>query len=85
MILKHDREEGRIRLSTKKLEPNPGDMIRNPELVFEKVFSLLVGVIFSGHFLYGCYSFLLLVFVHTQQTHLWYFSYYVSIMMNVFI
>lgn len=36
MILSHDRERGRVSLSTKKLEPTPGDMIRNPELVFEK-------------------------------------------------
>lgn len=39
MILSHDRERGRVSLSTKKLEPTPGDMIRNPKLVFEKVFS----------------------------------------------
>ncbi|KAJ4968041.1 hypothetical protein NE237_014742 [Protea cynaroides] len=36
MILSHDRERGRVSLCTKKLEPTPGDMIRNPELVFEK-------------------------------------------------
>ncbi|GKV06815.1 hypothetical protein SLEP1_g18651 [Rubroshorea leprosula] len=36
MILIHDRERGRVSLSTKKLEPTPGDMIRNPKLVFEK-------------------------------------------------
>ncbi|KAB2040260.1 hypothetical protein ES319_D02G070600v1 [Gossypium barbadense] len=36
MILSHDRERGRVSLSTKKLEPTPGDMIRNPTLVFEK-------------------------------------------------
>ncbi|XP_039038521.1 30S ribosomal protein S1, chloroplastic-like [Hibiscus syriacus] len=36
MILSHDRERGRLSLSTKKLEPTPGDMIRNPTLVFEK-------------------------------------------------
>lgn len=39
MILSHDRERGRVSLSTKKLEPTPGDMIRNPKLVFEKVIS----------------------------------------------
>lgn len=60
MILNIDREKGHIRLSTKKLEPNTGDMICNPGLVFEKVFSLLAGVIFSCH-LYGClFLFLLL-------------------------
>lgn len=36
MILSHDRERGRVSLCTKKLEPTPGDMIRNPKLVFEK-------------------------------------------------
>ncbi|GMJ02135.1 plastid ribosomal protein S1, ribosomal protein S1 [Hibiscus trionum] len=36
MILSHERERGRVSLSTKKLEPTPGDMIRNPTLVFEK-------------------------------------------------
>ncbi|KAK6160949.1 hypothetical protein DH2020_004330 [Rehmannia glutinosa] len=36
MILSHDRERGRVSLSTKKLELTPGDMIRNPKLVFEK-------------------------------------------------
>ncbi|XP_042398245.1 30S ribosomal protein S1, chloroplastic-like [Zingiber officinale] len=36
MILSHDRERGRVSLSTKKLEPTPGDMIRNPTLVYEK-------------------------------------------------
>ncbi|GJR90178.1 30S ribosomal protein S1, chloroplastic [Tanacetum coccineum] len=36
MILSHDRERGRVSLSTKKLEPTPGDMICNPKLVFEK-------------------------------------------------
>ncbi|GJN31296.1 hypothetical protein PR202_gb19678 [Eleusine coracana subsp. coracana] len=36
MILSHDRERGRVSLSTKKLEPTPGDMIRNPKLVFER-------------------------------------------------
>ncbi|KAG9131375.1 hypothetical protein Leryth_019626 [Lithospermum erythrorhizon] len=37
MILRHDRERGRVSLSTKKLEPTPGDMIHNPKLVFEKL------------------------------------------------
>lgn len=36
MVLSHDRERGRVSLSTKKLEPTPGDMINNPKLVFEK-------------------------------------------------
>ncbi|TVU47272.1 hypothetical protein EJB05_06867, partial [Eragrostis curvula] len=35
MILSHDRERGRVSLSTKKLEPTPGDMIRNPKLADE--------------------------------------------------
>ncbi|GBG62904.1 hypothetical protein CBR_g34276 [Chara braunii] len=36
MILSQDKERGRISLSTKKLEPTPGDMLRNPSLVYEK-------------------------------------------------
>ncbi|KAL3695217.1 hypothetical protein R1sor_009293 [Riccia sorocarpa] len=35
MILSQDRDRGRISLSTKKLEPTPGDMLRNPALVYE--------------------------------------------------
>ncbi|KAH7287225.1 hypothetical protein KP509_32G044800 [Ceratopteris richardii] len=35
MILSQDKERGRISLSTKKLEPTPGDMLRNPSLVYE--------------------------------------------------
>lgn len=27
---------GRVSLSTKKLEPTPGDMLRDPQLVFER-------------------------------------------------
>jgi small subunit ribosomal protein S1 len=36
LILSKDPERGRLSLSTKKLEPSPGDMLRNPALVFEK-------------------------------------------------
>nr|GEW02122.1 30S ribosomal protein S1, chloroplastic [Tanacetum cinerariifolium] len=36
MILSHDRERGRVSLSTKKLGLNPKDMICNPKLIFEK-------------------------------------------------
>lgn len=36
LILSKDAERGRLSLSTKKLEPSPGDMLRNPALVFEK-------------------------------------------------
>lgn len=50
--MSHDRERGRVSLSTKKLEPTPGDMIRNPKLVFEKVFFLLAGVIFPVFFVW---------------------------------
>lgn len=35
MILSQDRDRGRVTLSTKKLEPEPGDMLRNPQKVFE--------------------------------------------------
>ncbi|KAJ6816623.1 30S ribosomal protein S1, chloroplastic-like isoform X2 [Iris pallida] len=36
MVMSHDCERNRVNLSTKKLEPTPGDMIHNPKLVFEK-------------------------------------------------
>ncbi|MGL6283153.1 MAG: S1 RNA-binding domain-containing protein, partial [Microcoleaceae cyanobacterium] len=36
MIIDLDSERGRISLSTKQLEPEPGAMVRNPELVYEK-------------------------------------------------
>lgn len=36
MVLQQDKEKGRISLSTKTLEPEPGDYIRNPALVYEK-------------------------------------------------
>ncbi|EFJ43709.1 plastid/chloroplast ribosomal protein S1 [Volvox carteri f. nagariensis] len=36
MILSQDRDRGRVTLSTKKLEPTPGDMLRDPQLVYEK-------------------------------------------------
>ncbi|KAH9561266.1 hypothetical protein CY35_05G012100 [Sphagnum magellanicum] len=36
MILSQDKEKGRISFSTKKLEPTPGDMLRNPALVYAK-------------------------------------------------
>jgi small subunit ribosomal protein S1 len=36
LVLAKDAERGRLSLSTKKLEPSPGDMLRNPALVFEK-------------------------------------------------
>jgi ribosomal protein S1 len=35
MIIDHDKINGRIALSTKTLEPNPGDMLKNPTLVFD--------------------------------------------------
>lgn len=35
MILSMDRDKGRVTLSTKKLEKEPGDMLRDPRLVFE--------------------------------------------------
>ncbi|MFZ4640073.1 MAG: 30S ribosomal protein S1 [Nodosilinea sp.] len=36
MIIDLDAERGRISLSTKQLEPEPGDMVRNPDLVYNK-------------------------------------------------
>ena len=35
MIIDHDKVNGRIALSTKTLEPEPGDMLRDPSKVFE--------------------------------------------------
>jgi small subunit ribosomal protein S1 len=35
MVLAVDRDKGRLSLTTKKLEPSPGDMLRNRELVME--------------------------------------------------
>ena len=36
MIIDHDKVNGRIALSTKTLEPEPGDMLKDPGMVFEK-------------------------------------------------
>lgn len=36
MIIDHDKVNGRIALSTKTLEPDLGDMLKDPEMVFEK-------------------------------------------------
>ena len=36
MIIDLDAERGRISLSTKQHEPEPGDMVKNPDLVFDK-------------------------------------------------
>lgn len=36
MVINQDKEKGRISLSTKTLEPEPGDMLRDPQLVFSK-------------------------------------------------
>jgi small subunit ribosomal protein S1 len=36
MILDHDKQNGRVALSTKTLEPSPGDMLRNMEAVFSQ-------------------------------------------------
>lgn len=36
MIIDHDKANGRIALSTKTLEPEPGAMLTNPQLVFEQ-------------------------------------------------
>ena len=35
MVLSYDANRGRVSLSTKKLEMEPGDMLRNPAKVFE--------------------------------------------------
>jgi small subunit ribosomal protein S1 len=36
MIIDHDKMNGRIALSTKTLEPNPGDMLKNSQAVFDQ-------------------------------------------------
>jgi small subunit ribosomal protein S1 len=36
MVLQQDKEKGRISLSTKTLEPEPGDFIRDPQMVFDR-------------------------------------------------
>lgn len=36
MIIDLDAERGRISLSTKQLEPEPGDMVNNPQMVYDK-------------------------------------------------
>eukprot|EP00543_Licmophora_paradoxa_P001440 CAMPEP_0202458028 /NCGR_PEP_ID=MMETSP1360-20130828/20383_1 /ASSEMBLY_ACC=CAM_ASM_000848 /TAXON_ID=515479 /ORGANISM="Licmophora paradoxa, Strain CCMP2313" /LENGTH=398 /DNA_ID=CAMNT_0049078345 /DNA_START=56 /DNA_END=1252 /DNA_ORIENTATION=+ len=35
MIIDHDKINGRIALSTKTLEPQPGDMLKDPQMVFD--------------------------------------------------
>ena len=36
MILSQDKDRGRMSLSTKKLEPTPGDMLRDPQKVYDQ-------------------------------------------------
>jgi len=36
MVLYQEKENGKLSLTTKKLEPQAGDMLRNPKKVFEK-------------------------------------------------
>lgn len=36
MIIDLDADRGRISLSTKQLEPEPGDMVKNPDIVYDK-------------------------------------------------
>lgn len=36
MIIDHDKVNGRIALATKTLEPEPGAMLKDPDMVFEK-------------------------------------------------
>ncbi|KAF6002903.1 ribosomal protein S1 [Cyanidiococcus yangmingshanensis] len=36
LVVSQDREKGRVSLSTKVLEPEPGDMLRSPQLVYER-------------------------------------------------
>ena len=36
MILSQDKDRNRMSLSTKKLEPTPGDMLKDPQLVYDQ-------------------------------------------------
>jgi len=36
MVISQDKDKGRFSLSTKSLEPEPGDMVKNPKTVFEQ-------------------------------------------------
>jgi small subunit ribosomal protein S1 len=36
LVVSQDREKGRVSLSTKALEPEPGDMLRSPDMVYER-------------------------------------------------
>jgi small subunit ribosomal protein S1 len=36
LIIDLDTQQGRISLSTKQLEPEPGDMVKNPQIVYER-------------------------------------------------
>lgn len=36
MVLSQDRDRGRMSLSTKKLEPSPGDMLKDPQKVYDQ-------------------------------------------------
>ena len=36
MVLSKDKDKTRVALSTRKLEPTPGDMLRDPALVYAK-------------------------------------------------
>lgn len=36
MVINQDKEKGRISLSTKTLEPEPGDMLRDPQIVYDR-------------------------------------------------
>ena len=36
MVLAQEKDKGKLSLTTKKLEPSPGDMLRNPKRVFDR-------------------------------------------------
>jgi len=42
MIIDLDADRGRISLSTKQLEPEPGDMVKNPQVVYDKAEEMAV-------------------------------------------
>ena len=54
MVLSQDNVKGRVTLSTKKLEATPGDMLRDPQLVFDhaeetaKIFQQRIATVGEG-------------------------------------
>ena len=52
MIIDHDKANGRIALSTKTLEPEPGDMVKNPAKVLLPSSKILPTKIVSNGYIF---------------------------------